>query len=114
MMTRIVFMGRGEYPELGRCHANHRINVKSPDPQPSSGDSDNSTGGLQDGKLLLLSVSFSTLVNEVEYDGGSPEPLSTVARRPNAIWFWKLIYECLNEWIKHFAGIVWLYAILEG
>ena len=60
-----------------------------------------SADGLQ-GRLLVLAL--GTPVNEIECHRRSLEPMSPIINRPNAIGFRKLIHECLNKRIGHFAG----------
>src|SRR5215470_15689804 len=58
---------------------------------------------LQCGRRLLL-LAFAGLVNEIECHRRSLEPASPIINRPNGVGLRKLIYECLNEWVRHFAG----------
>src|SRR5689334_22552932 len=58
---------------------------------------------LQCGRRLLL-LALAGLVNEIECHRRSLEPLSPIINRPNGVGLRKLIYECLNEWVRHFAA----------
>src|SRR5215469_18076509 len=52
----------------------------------------------------LLFLTLAGLVNEIECHRRSFEPLSPIINRPNGVGLRKLIDECLNEWVRHFAG----------
>src|SRR5262249_24912470 len=58
---------------------------------------------LQFGRRLLF-LALAGLVNEIERHRSSFEPLSPIINRPNGVGLRKLIYECLNEWVRHFAS----------
>src|SRR5262249_17157362 len=58
---------------------------------------------LQFGRRLLF-LALARLVNEIECHRRSLEPPSPIINRPNGVGLRKLIYECLNEWVRHFAG----------
>src|SRR5262245_18189835 len=58
---------------------------------------------LQSGRRLLF-LALAGLVNEIECHRRSLESLSPIINRPNGVGLRKLIYECLNEWVRHFAG----------
>ena len=57
---------------------------------------------LQFGRRLLC-IALARLVNEIECHRRSLEPPSPIINRPNGVRLRKLIYECLNEWVRHFA-----------
>src|SRR5262249_38215865 len=58
---------------------------------------------LQFGRRPLL-FALAGLVNEIECHRRSLEPPSPIVNRPNGVGLRKLFYECLDEWVRHFAG----------
>jgi hypothetical protein len=61
-------------------------------------------GQLRAAGRRLLFLALVGPVDEIECHRRSLKPLSPTINRPNGVGLRKLIYECLNEWVRHFAG----------
>ena len=55
--------------------------------------------------MLKPGLVFTSLVEKIEYERGSLQPIATIINRPNGVGLRKLIHESLKEWIQPFGPI---------